>query len=105
MDLVMDLIDKNMVACNPRPSDCKMYASCLDWDKIDQENYLQTLDYTNSDQQVEGKFSKLEFDIVIGSDVVYWPQSIIPLCKVLIKLFEMQKPGLVFYICYVERIK
>lgn len=106
MDLVMDLIDKNMVDCNPRPQECKMYASCLDWEKIDQENYLENLDYTNAEQQIEGKFSELQYDIIIGSDVVYWPQAIMPLCTVLTKLFDMQKnKDLVFYICYIERIK
>ena len=41
--------------------------------------------------------------MIIGSDVIYWPQSIIPLCNVLQTLFTNQ-PELVFYVCYIERI-
>lgn len=69
----MDLIDKNMSECNPRPEECKIFAAALDWDKIDQENYLAKLDYTNSESLIEGKFDELKFDYIIGSDVVYWP--------------------------------
>ena len=84
----MDLIDKNMAECNPRPEECKIFAAALDWDKIDHENYLEKLDYTNSESLIEGKFDELKFDYLIGSDVVYWPVSIIPLCKVLDTIFK-----------------
>ena len=43
--------------------------------------------------------------MAIGSDVVYWPQSVIPLCRVLSKLFDTQSKDFVIYICYIERIK
>ena len=36
-------------------------------------NFYDSLEYSNSDQLVEGKFSTIKFDYVIGSDVVYWP--------------------------------
>ena len=104
MDIVMDLIDTNIKQCNPRPKECQMFAAQLDWDKIDNPDWFEGLDYTNGDQLVEGKFVDLKFDIIIGSDVVYWPQSIVPLCKVLNELFRRQ-PNIVFYICYIERIK
>jgi predicted nicotinamide N-methyase len=75
-ELVMDLIDKNMQSCNPKPKKCKMFASMLDWDKMDDPVFFDNLEYTNTDQTVEGKFSSIKFDYIIGSDIVYWPQSI-----------------------------
>ena len=73
IDLVMDLIDKNMQECNPRPNSCSMYAAQLDWDKMVNPEFYDLLEYTNKEQTVEGKFKDLVFDYVIGSDVVYWP--------------------------------
>ena len=35
--------------------------------------FFDMLEYTNSDQTVEGKFCDIKFDMVIGSDVIYWP--------------------------------
>lgn len=35
MEIVMDLIDTNISSCNPRPKECELFASSLDWDKID----------------------------------------------------------------------
>ena len=100
----MDLIDKNIQQCNPRPTECQIYAAALDWDKMTDPEFYDSLEYTNSDLCVEGKFKDIKFDYVIGSDVVYWPQSITPLVRVLTTLFTRQ-PNLIFYICYVERIK
>ena len=71
---------------------------------MEENNFYENLDYTNSNQCVEGKLKNLNFDIVIGSDVIYWPKSIKPLCRVLSKLFSQNKQ-LIVYICYVERIK
>ena len=87
-DLVMDLIDQNMSKCNPRPGACSLFSAQLDWDKMSDPSFFDSLEYTNSDQLVEGKFSSITFDYVIGSDVVYWPQSIDPLVNVLNTLFE-----------------
>ena len=101
-DIVMDLIDRNLL-CADNP-DCKMIAAQLDWEKMDQPGFFETLDYTNAEQQVEGKFTELQFDIAIGSDVIYWPVSIIPLCNTLQKLFE-NNPDIIVYICYIERAK
>ena len=87
-DIVMDLIDKNMASCNPNPEKCQLFAAQLDWDKMTDPTFYDNLDYTNADQCIEGKFKDLHFDMVIGSDVVYWPQSIEPLCRVLDVLFQ-----------------
>jgi hypothetical protein len=55
---------------------------------MDDPEFYDNLEYTNKEQTVEGKFKDIKFDYVIGSDIVYWPQSIQPLYKVLLKLFE-----------------
>jgi hypothetical protein len=44
----MDLIDKNISFCNPRPNECKLLASQLDWERMEEENFYEKLDYTNS---------------------------------------------------------
>ena len=43
-----------------------------------------------------------EIDVIIGTDVVFWPMIIKPLVKTLNLLFA-KNPNLVFYICYIER--
>ena len=35
--------------------------------------FFNALEYTNSEQTVEGRFAEIKFDMVIGSDVIYWP--------------------------------
>ena len=45
-----------MEQCNPRPQECKMFAAQLDWEKILEDGFYESLDYTNSDKQIEGKF-------------------------------------------------
>ena len=87
-ELVMDLIDINIQKCNPKPKSCNLFASQLDWEKMDDPEFYDNLEYTNKEQTVEGKFKDIKFNYVIGSDIVYWPQSIQPLYKVLLKLFE-----------------
>ena len=72
-EIVMDLIDINIQTCNPKPNDCELFAAQLDWEKMDDPNFYDSLDYTNKDQTVEGKFRDIQFDYVIGSDIVYWP--------------------------------
>ena len=53
----MDLIDRNL-NCNANP-ECKMLAARLDWEKMDEPDFFDTLDYSNSEQLVEGKFKEL----------------------------------------------
>jgi hypothetical protein len=46
----------------------------------------------------------LHFDMVIGSDIVYWLSSITPLMNVLTILFSRNRATLkAFYFCYIER--
>lgn len=42
------------------------------------------------------------FDLIIGSDLIYFPESIDPLCMMLKKLFSKNK-NLVFYMCHMKR--
>lgn len=46
-EVVMDLIDKNMM-CNVNPG-CEMFAASLDWEKMDEEEFYDSLEYTNID--------------------------------------------------------
>ena len=45
----MDLIDKNISECNPKPQDCTFFAAQLDWDKMTDPEFFAKLEYTNSD--------------------------------------------------------
>ena len=47
MDLVMDLIDKNL-HCNVNP-ECKMYAARLDWEKMIEQEFYDNLEFTNAE--------------------------------------------------------
>lgn len=98
-DCVMELIEKNISECNPRKDKCQMSSAKLDWEEA---AGMKDLDVKESKETK--KFSEMKYNLVIGSDVVYWPQSIEPLVQVLTNLFSMFSP-LEFYICYVERAK
>ena len=56
-EIVMDLIDKNISECNPRPKYCNLYAAQLDWDKMIDPLFYDALEYTNADKCIEGKFA------------------------------------------------
>lgn len=51
-----------------------------------------------------GNLCDFKADVLIGTDVVYWRSFVRPLCDALDALFNAN-PGLVFYICYIERHK
>ena len=42
------------------------------------------------------------FDVIIGTDIVFWPMIIKPLVATLNELFDIN-PKLIFYLCYIER--
>mmetsp|Transcript_29107 Transcript_29107/g.21650 ORF Transcript_29107/g.21650 Transcript_29107/m.21650 type:complete len:91 (-) Transcript_29107:74-346(-) len=69
---------------------------------MEEEGYLEGLDVVASSQKI--KFNEVEFEIIIGSDIVYWYNSVVPLVKCLNILFKAN-PYLKFYICYIERAK
>ena len=86
----------------------------LDWCEIAKNpNYYDECSVTDVDGKEEMKLKDLKFDYVIGSDIVYWTNSIVPLMNVLTvslycfyvfkALFE-RNSTLVFYICYIERV-
>lgn len=81
----------NVEKCNPRPNDCEMTYAKVDWTELD-----------FSEKAGDKPLSETEFDVLIGTDVVYWPKMIIPLVETLTAFFD-KNPGLVFYICYIER--
>jgi hypothetical protein len=49
-----------------------------------------------------GRLKDHHFDIIIGTDIVYWPTIIEPLVKTLVALFDIN-PSIQFYLCYIER--
>lgn len=75
-----------------------MFVSKLDWCADDNLN-VALIDNTGSEV---ASFRDIHFDILIGTDIVYWPTIIKPLVKTLVSLFST-KPDLIFYICYIER--
>ena len=75
MDLVLDLIASNIEKCNPRPADCKMLLAKLDWTlmNLGGGDGLWTIDVENSDRNKVDSMADKTFDVMIGTDVVYWP--------------------------------
>lgn len=121
-DLVMDLIAINMKDTEPQAKDtCQLLCTKLDWVKSSEPDYYSTLpihaiDYSNlrGELMEVSKLGDMEFDVVIGSDIVYWTSSITPLMNVLTVssllsdsiqiLFSRNSSSLkAFYFCYIER--
>jgi len=51
-----------------------MLSAKLDWFKTNEPNFLETLDLIDGDGlQAKDKFGEVKFDVIIGSDIVYWP--------------------------------
>ena len=94
----MDLLKINIKECNPRPGMCQMTLAKLDWCTEDNLNVC-VADDTNT---TIGLLKNCHFDVIIGTDIVYWPTIIEPLVKTLLALFEINST-LQFYLCYIER--
>ena len=93
----------NIKDFNPKPDSCTLYSVKLDWNDAPKEGYYDTLTLATTQNQDSLMMKDIKLDYVIGSDIVYWPTSINPLLNVLNILFE-RNPGLIFYICYIERV-
>lgn len=79
----MDLIRINMEKSLPRNEVCQMLCTQLDWLKVENEGYYDSLEvYDNQNKEVS-KLGQEKIDYVIGSDIVYWTNSIKPLMNVL----------------------
>ena len=57
----------------------------------------------DDDGNVAGKLCDQKIDIIIGTDIVYWRDSIAPLVKTLDVLFSAHNQNLELIICYIER--
>jgi len=101
-DIVMDLIKLNIEKCNPRPDACKLFCSKLDWLTVKDDFSSVTVQDSKSD--TVGLLKDWKPDVLIGTDVCYWRQFIVPLVDTVDALFSCN-PGLTFYICYIERHK
>ncbi len=62
-----------------------MYATRLDWCAEDNLN----VPVVDKDGLADGTMLTRELDVIIGTDVVYWPQMIKPLVNTLTKLFTI----------------
>ena len=82
-DVVMDLININLKDTDPIASTCQLMSTQLDWYKV-KDNYdtLAVHKYDNGLKQV-CTLGEMQFDYVIGSDIVFWPRSVEPLMNVL----------------------
>lgn len=76
----MDLMKHNIKECNPRPDHCEMLVTRLDWCAEDNLN----VPLINMDGQESGSMLTHDLDVIIGTDVVYWPMIIKPLVNTLV---------------------
>jgi len=86
MNLVMELIESNIARCNPRPDSCPMFSAKLDWCKIQEDpSFIDTIEVVDKEGFVADKLGDRvkHIDVLIGTDVVYWPNSIKPLVATL----------------------
>ena len=98
-DVVMKLINMNI---NLEAKKAQMHYAMLDWLKIREENYYEDIILRDKNGQNSGFFKNVEFDIVIGSDLMWQSAMIEGLMNTLNLLFE-KNPRLIFYHCYIER--
>lgn len=87
-----------------------MFHAELDWYYGHDDEYLGKLPILDHDmQQVKSEGNPLNFgdimsnfDVILGSDLIYFAESIEPLCNMLKKIFSKNK-NLVFYLCHMKR--
>ena len=72
-DIVLDLMESNIRTYNHNSDTCEMFAAKIDWNEITLENHYQTIELVAEDGTVAGKLSEMPLEVVIGTDVVYWP--------------------------------
>jgi predicted nicotinamide N-methyase len=82
-DLVMDLLKLNIRECNPKPESCQMTIAKLDW-CVEENLNVDLLDPSGTKM---GLLKDCHYDVIIGTDIVYWPTIIVPLVKTLVSLF------------------
>lgn len=84
-DLVMDLLNHNIKECNPRSDQCEMFTCKLDW-CADKNLEMPLVDIRG---EKLGQLKDSSLDVLIGTDVVYWPTMINPLVATLVSLFAL----------------
>ena len=72
-DLVVELMELNIKKCNPREELCYMVSAKMDWCKISEPGYYQNIAVVDKDGNQAGKFVDEKYDVLIGTDIVYWP--------------------------------
>ena len=66
-------MESNVAKYNHHAATCDMYAAKIDWNDIQNENYYQNIELVSEDGTVAGKLCEDPLEVVIGTDVVYWP--------------------------------
>jgi hypothetical protein len=75
--------------------------------KCKEERYyddLPVLKHDGTQMVYYSKLPEVQFDYIIGSDIVYWTSSIQPLMDVVTLIFQRNRATVkAFYFCYIER--
>ena len=74
----------------------------LNWFEANDENYLKSLPVLDENFEFKENFSDSieSLDLIIGADLVYFMESVEPLCQTLAKVFD-RKPHITFYLLQV----
>lgn len=102
---VMDLIAKNIDLFNTahnRYGQIKMHHSMLDWYFGTDRFYLESLPVLDSKMSEQSKLADFlsDLDLIIGSDLIYFKESIDPLVKMVSHFFTLsKKEDPKFYVC------
>jgi predicted nicotinamide N-methyase len=54
-DIVLDLMFINMQRCNPRPDACTLSCAKLDWTKVTDEGYFESIEIFDPDRSCTGR--------------------------------------------------
>ena len=108
---VMELIAHNISNFSEQhpQNKCLVTHSELDWYFAQDDSFLKSLEVLDHNMDpTQGTFHDfaLKTDVIIGSDLLYFPDSVQPLFEMVFKLFEIsENKDLVFYMCMIKRGK
>ena len=100
---VMQLIAQNIKHVQSQNVKAHMSHAELDWYYASDTTYLKNLPVLDENmQQVDSFYKRAEgFDVIIGSDLLYFKESIEPLFRMIVGLQELNNA--VFYMCMIRR--
>ena len=98
-DTIIDLMIKNV---NLQPKKAEVKCAMLDWMKIKDNEYFENVQLLDKNSEISGNLKDLNFDVIIGSDLI-WQHTMIPhLINCVVKVLD-ENPESIFYHCYMER--